>query len=339
MASNMTIDDIASALGVSKTTVSRAISGKGRISEQTRERVRSYIEKHNYRPSSMARGLAQSRTFNICVTLPGEYGVVDLPFFRKCIAGVAQVTEREGYDIMLSVVSGSDLTGLQRIVEHRKADGVILTRTMTRDRAVSYLKKKGFPFVAIGASDDPDIVCLDQDNLRGCRDLTGRLLQSGMKRLALIGGDETHVITGIRKRAFEEAHREAGLEPDPDLMILGVLDSEKVDLAVRRCLDLKADCIVCMSDRLAGSILVRCSALGIRIPEDIGIASCYGSSLLENASPRITSVYFNEDALGAEAASLLFRMIEGEKVKGKILEGYTIRMEKSTQMPDRDGGL
>ena len=83
MASNMTIDDIASALGVSKTTVSRAISGKGRISDKTRERVRSYIEKHNYRPNSMARGLAQSRTFNIRVTLPGQNGVVDLPFLTK----------------------------------------------------------------------------------------------------------------------------------------------------------------------------------------------------------------------------------------------------------------
>lgn len=335
MASNMTIDDIASALGVSKTTVSRAISGKGRISDKTRERVRSYIEKHNYRPNSMARGLAQSRTLNICVTLPGQYGVVDLPFFRKCIAGMVDVTEREGYDIMLSVITGSDISSLERIVEHRKADGVILTRTLTEDRAAAYLKKKGFPFVAVGASDDPDMVCVDQDNLGACRDLTGRLLGSGMKRLALIGGDGTHVITGIRKRAFLEAHREAGLEPDPDLMILGVLDSEKVDLAVRRCLDLKADCIVCMSDRLAGSILMRCSDLGIRIPEDIGIASYYGSSLLETASPGVTSVYFDETRLGAEAASLLLRMIEGEEVKGKVLEGYTIRMERSTRMPAR----
>jgi DNA-binding LacI/PurR family transcriptional regulator len=224
-------------------------------------------------------------------------------------------------------------------VEHSKVDGFVLTRTVTGDRAAAYLKKKGLPFVAIGSSDDPDIVCVDQDNPGGCRELTLRLLASGMKRLALIGGDETHTITGIRKRAFEEAHREAGLEPDPDLMILGVLDSEKVDLAVRRCLDLKADCIVCMSDRLAGSILMRCSDLGIRIPEDIGIASYYGSSLLETASPGVTSVYFDETRLGEEAASLLLRMIEGEEVKGKVLEGYTIRMEKSTQMPDRDGGL
>ena len=333
MASNMTIDDIASALGVSKTTVSRAISGKGRISEQTREKVRAYIEKHNYRPNIMARGLAQSRTFNIGAALPEEYGVVDLPFFRQCIAGMMSVTEKEGYDIMISAVRGDDISSLQRIVEHSKVDGFVLTRTVTGDRAAAYLKKKDFPFVAIGSSGDPDIVCVDQDNPGGCRELTLRLLASGMKRLALIGGDETHTITGVRKRAFEEAYREAGLEPDPDLMILGVLDTEKVDLAVRRIMDLKADCIVCMSDRLAGSILMRCSALGILIPEDIRIASYYGSSLLETANPQVTSVFFNERSLGAEAASLLLRMIDGEEVKGRILEGYSIHMGRSTQMP------
>ena len=63
---NITIADVAEALGVSKTTVSRAISGKGRIGEATRERVRAYIEEHDYQPNVIAKGLAQSKTFNIC---------------------------------------------------------------------------------------------------------------------------------------------------------------------------------------------------------------------------------------------------------------------------------
>ena len=64
---NITIADVAEALGVSKTTVSRAISGKGRIGRETRERVLAYIEEHDYKPNVIAKGLAQSKTYNICV--------------------------------------------------------------------------------------------------------------------------------------------------------------------------------------------------------------------------------------------------------------------------------
>ena len=72
---NITIADVAEALGVSKTTVSRAISGKGRIGEATRERVLAYIEEHDYQPNVIAKGLAQSKTFNICVIMPEHYSM------------------------------------------------------------------------------------------------------------------------------------------------------------------------------------------------------------------------------------------------------------------------
>ena len=81
MPDKMTIDDIAEALGVSKTTVSRAISGKGRISAATTARIRDYIEQHNYKPNVVARGLAQQRTYNIGVVCPMDYEIFDLPFF------------------------------------------------------------------------------------------------------------------------------------------------------------------------------------------------------------------------------------------------------------------
>ena len=81
----MTISDVAEALNISKTTVSRAISGKGRIGAETRRRVLEYIEEHNYKPSVIAKGLAQSKSYNIGWVMPSDYSVVDLPFFQKCL--------------------------------------------------------------------------------------------------------------------------------------------------------------------------------------------------------------------------------------------------------------
>lgn len=89
----ITISDVAEALGVSKTTVSRAISGKGRIGEATRQKVLAYIEEHDYKPNVIARGLAQSKTFNLCVVMPEDYALVDLPFFRKSLQEFRKLQE------------------------------------------------------------------------------------------------------------------------------------------------------------------------------------------------------------------------------------------------------
>lgn len=85
---NITITDIAKELGISKATVSRTISGKGRISTRTKDRVLSYVNEHGYRPNKVAQGLAKSKTYNVGVTLPGDYNLVELLFVQSCLVGI-----------------------------------------------------------------------------------------------------------------------------------------------------------------------------------------------------------------------------------------------------------
>ena len=96
----ITIDDVAKALGISKTTVSRAISGKGRVGSDTRDKVMEFIEKHNYRPNVSAKALASQRTYNIGVVWPDDYNAVDLPFFQRCMIGMTEATSSVGVDIL-----------------------------------------------------------------------------------------------------------------------------------------------------------------------------------------------------------------------------------------------
>ena len=119
---NITISDVADALGVSKTTVSRAISGKGRIGDETRQRVLAYIEEHDYKPNVIAKGLAQSKTFNICVVMPSSYALVDLPFFQEAIMGIQEIAGMMEYDILLCICQENDISGLERIIKNRKVD-------------------------------------------------------------------------------------------------------------------------------------------------------------------------------------------------------------------------
>ena len=94
----MTIHDVARELGVSASTVSRAISGKGRIGAATRDRILAYIEEHGFYPNAAARSLAQSRTNNIAIILPEVNTLVDMPFFHTCMYGVEEVAHHRDRD-------------------------------------------------------------------------------------------------------------------------------------------------------------------------------------------------------------------------------------------------
>ena len=106
---NLTISDIANELGVSKTTVSRAISGKGRIGDETRKKVLDYIKEHDYRPNVIAKGLAKSKTYNICLVIPGDYNIVELPFFQNCMLCISKIASSMDYDVLISMVTDKDI--------------------------------------------------------------------------------------------------------------------------------------------------------------------------------------------------------------------------------------
>ncbi len=326
----ITIEDIAAELGVSKTTVSRAISGKGRIGQATRERVLSYISEHNYKPSAIARGLAQQKTFNIGVVCPTDYEIFDYPFFHMCLRGISEVTSESGYDILITMVEGSDISNLRRIVENRKVDGMILTRTVFDDPLAEYLKKSGILFVAIGSSPDKELVQIDNDHLSGCRELTGVLIGKGLRRLALIGCDERQVITDTRRRGFLDAYEKAGLIADPSIIYMDADSEQRVLQIVRDALQKKAEGVVCMDEQITGYVLAACRKLKIKLPEELKVASFYDSSFLDSAVPAITALDIDDRELGSAAAKTLLDMIAGEDAGSRILKNYQIILREST---------
>ncbi len=326
-----TIEDIARELGISKTTVSRAISGKGRISKATTERVLQFIARHDYRPNVMARGLAQSRTYNLGLVLPEEYGAAEFSFFRECMNGICEVAYSANYDIVISMTEGSDISQLQRMIANRKVDGMILSRTLTESATQKFLMEKEIPFVVIGPSVYPEVVNVDNDNEGASRELTGIMLMKGMRRLALIGGSRKHLVTESRRRGFMEAHRQQGIFTDEALTFMDVDNYLKAMHAVNRALELGADGLVCMDDFITGLALGCLREKGIRIPDDIRIASLYDSAQLEYNTPPVTSLHFDAKELGRRACRTLLEMM-GEPVEGEENSlSYQVILRESTK--------
>lgn len=330
---NLTINDIAEELGVSKTTISRAISGKGRIGADTRKKVLEYIEAHNYRPNVIAKGLAQNKTFNIGLVLPGDYNIVELPFFQNCMLGISKLASASDYDVLISMVTAQDITQLERAVKNHKIDGVILTRTLTEDAPMKYLKENGIPFVAIGSTDDDTVIQIDNDHRSACRELTCRLLEQGVKKIALIGGDEGYIVTGKRLQGFEDAFCCAEPWKGSRETFLNVGDAGQVDSIVEKLLSEQTECIVTMDDFLCSCVLNSLRQRGISVPEDVQVGSFYDSTFLTNHMPSITSIRFNVEELGRKACELLLKTLDDEEVKMRTLLGYEVQMRESTGNP------
>lgn len=150
----VTIAEVAEALNISKTTVSRAISGKGRVSEATRARVFDYIGKGRQDAAAPLRTAQQGPTNNLALVIPKHFMRLDLPFLRKCMGGVWNMAAQRGYDLLLCYAGETDVGQLERQLESHKVDGVILSRTMLHDECVQTLQRHNVPFVAIGRVDD-----------------------------------------------------------------------------------------------------------------------------------------------------------------------------------------
>ena len=314
-----------------KTTVSRAISGKGRIGSETRERVLKYIDAHNYTPNVIAKSLAQNKTYNLAVVMPGDYELIDLPFFQNCIMGIQEIASSFDYDMLLTVCNNADVTKLERIVRNRKVDGVILLRSFMDDVQVEYLQEKNVPFVVTGSSNYKGVVQVDNDHRAACRELTSILLMKRMKKIALIGGNEEHVVTQSRLMGFKDAFADSGTAVDESLIYMNldnpVLLDGKLDDIIKR----EVDCIVCMDDAICMEVLYKLRREGISVPDQIRVASFYNSSMLETHDPSITSLDFDAKELGMLVCRTLLDMIEGQKVQKKTLLGYEVRLRESTK--------
>ena len=214
---------------------------------------------------------------------------------------------------------------------NRKVDGAILMRTFVEDPQIEFLQKKGLPFVTIGSSNYEGVVQVDHNHKSACKELTSIILMKNLKKIALIGGDETHVVTQNRLRGFREAYDKMGLEVDESLLYLNLDNHILIDKVVKEALERKVDCILCMDDAVCSRVLKMLREQHIKVPQDVKLASFYNSTILENSVPSITSLSFNAKELGMVACRTLLDLVEGTEVKERTLLPYEVVLKESTK--------
>lgn len=326
---NVTIADIAQDLGISKTTVSRSISGKGRIGDATRERVLQYIAEHDYKPNMIAKSLANSCTYNIGVIMPENYCMTDAAFFVNCLFGVHAAAAARGYDVLLTVCDNIDLENLERTVARRKVDGVVVMRTFVEDHAIPLLIKKQMPFVVAGSSTIHSVIQIDHKNEEACRKLTELLLSQNLERIALIGSNMHEIVSQKRYQGFLAAHATMGRQVHQELVYTDSTDTGAVGEAVENILKKGADGVICMDDHICLETLGYLKKADCSIPDQIKVASFFDSPLLENYVPSITTIAFDVYKLGWVSGNTLIDVIEKKEVCCQTLVDYQIMRRDS----------
>ena len=336
---SVTIKDVAKKAKVSPSTVSRVISKNPRISKATSDRVLECMKELGYYPNAIARSLAKNRTGTIGVIMPTTSEDVFLnPFFPEALRGIAKGATKAGYDILLSANSekNEELKIIQNFIRSSKVDGLILMSSKLNDECIEYLHSIDFPFSLIGT---PNINIdrtnhVDNDNFMAAYELTIHLRMIGKKNIAMIAGDEKLTMTQKRVDGYKRALIESNISFNKGLLFTGSFDEKTGhkygDIIAK--LESRPDAVIITDDLVAFGAVRVFEQLGVRIPEDIAVASFNNSILSKYANIPITSVDVNAATLGLESMNLLVEAIEKGVRGNKIITPYSIMKRKSTQI-------
>ncbi len=218
----MNLKQLSAELGLSQTTVSRALNGFPEVNEATRTRVAEAARKHGYRPNTRARSLATGRAMAIGHVIPvsTRHEIVN-PIFADFIAGAGEVYTANDYDMVLSVVTDADEGDAYRKLRAKGTiDGVIVHGPKVNDPRIALLTEIGLPFVVHGRSSEvaEPYSWLDVNNRRAFHRATDFLLDLGHRRIALLNGLEDMDFAHRRRAGYETALAERGIPSDGALM-------------------------------------------------------------------------------------------------------------------------
>lgn len=329
---NLTIDDIARDLGVSKTTVSRAISGKGRISTTTRERIQAYIEKTNYRPSAAAKGLAESKTYNVALVFPRSLFKLDMPFIRKSMTAICEEAFLQDYNILLCLTTDDNHASLLRTLDNRKVDGVILSRTVEDDSLVEILEQRGIPFATMGSLatrfKGKATVEADHDQVGGCSAFTAAFLRDNSDKIAILGNDMNYIVNQSRLKGFLQGASSLGLDTDAIEFRHNLGNARDCFAAVDDVISKGIHTIIAMDEEICINILNHLNERGLSIPEDIRVGSLYDSQQISLCCPNIPALSFDAAELGRVTCRELLHYLRGEEHNPNPTLGYRILMRQ-----------
>jgi DNA-binding LacI/PurR family transcriptional regulator len=309
----MNIGEIARRAGVSRSTVSYALSGKRPVAAGTRKRIQDVIDELGYRPNATARALKEGRTRTIGLVIPpagNRLSHMQLDF----VASVVDAAARVDLDVLLSPSGGDHDRSFERLVSESRVDGVILMEIRLRDTRVDRLRQAGLPFVGIGHTADEEAMCwIDVDYAGLISHSVRHLADLGHRKVALISRSKELVASGygpaLRAReGFTAAAAERGLE---GVEVTCGDDArsgqESIEGLLRAHPDLTA--VTTINEAALPGIQRALADAGLAVPYDFSVTGVAAQLWAEDFRPPLTAADVPALDMGEQAVSLLVERI------------------------------
>lgn len=308
------IKDVANLAGVSPTTVSHALGGQRPVSEGTRARVLEAVRELGYRPHPGARSLKAGGTgvIALCaVNATSDSPFATLEYYFRLIRSVTEVAHEEGYALVVVPSPGSHLYWDRLLV-----DGAVVSDPWADDLNVAYLREQGLPHVTIGRQpDDPGRgYWVDDDVEQETRAMLDHLAERGARSVALITWATTDYWTQTGLRAYHAWCAERGFVPR--IEEVREEEADPLTAAARRLLEApgRPDAVYGLYELPAIAVLRRAAEIGVDVPGELLVAGPGDFGLAVKSSPAMTTLEYDAERQGREAARMLVRLIRGEPV-------------------------
>lgn len=315
--SPVTLREVASAAGVSVATASKALNGLGRMTAETRERIRDTAQRLGFRPNSLAQSLLRRRSFTVGLLTNDTYGRFSLPL----MSGVSDALVDAGVSVFLCNVE-DDQRLAQLHVEamlDKRVDGIIATgKRIDRHLPVDVANLR-IPVIYAFTQPDPGAIAFVSDDFGGARLAVEHFCRLGRKRIAHVTGPASFAVVHARAQAYRDVLAEHGLpvvEP-----LLGTWSEAWGHDAVGKLFNGKGidgkgdkpDAVFCGNDQIARGVIDALRERGLGVPDDVGVIGFDNWQIVAEATrPPLTSVDMNLAALGREAGLALLSLVGGQ---------------------------
>lgn len=309
----VTASDVAKAVGVHVSTVSRAMNPqtRGLVAGDVAERVLAAAVALGYSPNSLAAGLRTRRSFTVGVVLPD----ITNPVFPPILGGIQDALEAEGY-VPIVADAGPETARRETVVERmiaRQVDGLILATSLRRDPMLALCRSRGIPLVLVNrTAEDSGFSAVVSDDRRGMALAVDHLVSFGHRAIGHVGGP-VELSTGHgRLQGFLAAMAAHGLSVPAEAVVATAAYSRELGREAMAALLARAPgltAIVAANDLLALGCYDALRAAGLRCPDDLSIVGHNDMPLVDMVDPPLTTVRIRHHEMGAEAARLLLRQI------------------------------
>ena len=324
--SGVTIKDIARKLNVAASTVSRALRDHPDVSKKTKEKVVKLAEELNYHPNTIAQSLKKGTSKIIGVLVPQ----VRHYFFAEIMAGIADVAEEKGYNVMICQSNEkyeNEVKNVQTLIQQRIA-GLLASVSEFTDKFDHFelLKSNGIPLVFFDrAASEVEASRVVVDDYHGAFKATEYLIKKGYKRIAHLAGYNNLEIARNREKGYRDALKKHDLPINEDLIVhTGGLNEEDGMESFKELydrLDQKPDAVFAVTDPVAIGAYQVMKKRGIKIPDDVALFGFSDNPDARLISPALTTVKQTPYIIGKEAIDLLIKEIENKdrSITHKIL--------------------